>query len=201
MDYKTDSNGSEAQIQINGQIKTLRLQMTGLHFIQNALGVLGVVLALGADVDKAIENLKTMSPLKGRGATLTLCINGKSIKFIDDAYNANPASMAASLQVLGTYSGRKIAILGDMKELGEQSYALHTGLKDVIEKNSIDLVFTIGEEMKQLYDVLPSEIQGKAVSTTQDIITPLKEILQNGDTVLIKGSNSMKMNTILEELR
>jgi UDP-N-acetylmuramoyl-tripeptide--D-alanyl-D-alanine ligase len=175
--------------------------MTGLHFIQNALGVLGVVLALGADVDKAIENLKTMSPLKGRGATLTLCINGKNIKFIDDAYNANPASMTASLQVLGTYPGRKIAILGDMKELGEKSYDLHTGLKDVIEKNGIDLVFTIGEEMKQLYDVLPSEKQGKAVLTTQDVITPLKEILQNGDTVLIKGSNSMKMNSILEELR
>ena len=165
MDYKTDSNGSEAQIQINGQIKTLRLQMTGLHFIQNALGVLGVVLALGADVDKAIENLKTMSPLKGRGATLTLCINGKSIKFIDDAYNANPASMAASLQVLGTYSGRKIAILGDMKELGEQSYALHTGLKDVIEKNSIDLVFTIGEEMKQLYDDTGNSIVNQTVAS------------------------------------
>lgn len=199
--YQTNENGSQAQIQINGQIKTLQLQMTGLHFIQNALGVLGVVLALGADVDKAIENLKTMQPLKGRGASIVFFVDGQKIKFIDDAYNANPASMKASLDVLGTNKGRKIAVLGDMKELGEKSYELHTGLKEAIEKNNIDLVFTVGEEMKQLFNVLPPQKQGCAVLKTEEVILPLKNALKEGDTVLVKGSNSMKMNTILEALK
>ena len=183
------------------QTKQLQLQMTGLHFIQNALGVLGVVLALGADVDKAVENLKTMRPLKGRGASVTMFVDGQKIKVIDDAYNANPASMKASLEVLGTNKGRKIAVLGDMKELGEKSYELHTGLKQVIEKNNIDLVFTIGEEMKQLFDVLPKEKKGCAVLQKEELYLVLRNSLKDGDTVLIKGSNSLNMNAILEALK
>ena len=109
--------------------------------------------------------------------------------------------MKASLDVLGTNKGRKIAVLGDMKELGEKSYELHTGLKEAVEKNNIDLVFTIGEEMKQLFDVLPTEKQGCAVFQTKDVILPLKNALKDGDTVLIKGSNSMKMSAILEALK
>ncbi len=200
LDYVTDETGSKATIQINGQTKLLQLQTTGLHFIQNALGVLGVVLALGADVDKAIENLKTMQPLKGRGAHIEKEINGKKITFIDDAYNANPSSMTASINVLGTHSGRKIAVLGTMGELGEKSDELHIGLKAPLEQNHIDLVFAVGDQMKKLYDVLDPKMQGAAVSTAKDVITPLKQALQDGDTVLIKGSNSMKMYTILEAL-
>ena len=201
LNYQTNENGSIAQIQINGQIKQLQMQMIGLHFIQNALGVLGVVLALGADIDKAIENLKSMQPLKGRGALVTLFVEGQKVKFIDDAYNANPSSMKASLEVLGTNQGRKIAVLGDMKELGEKSYELHTALKEVIEKNNIDLVFTVGTEMKQLFDILPEEKKGGAVYQVNEVILPLRNTLKDGDTVLIKGSNSVKMNSILEALK
>ncbi|MBE6449437.1 MAG: UDP-N-acetylmuramoyl-L-alanyl-D-glutamate--2,6-diaminopimelate ligase [Alphaproteobacteria bacterium] len=198
LNYAINKEGSIAQIQINGQIKQLQLQLAGLHFIQNALGVLGVVLALGADVDKAIENLKHIKPLKGRGATLQKEIDGKTITFIDDAYNANPASMAASLDVLSRYPGRKIAVLGEMKELGTESRQLHIGLKDIIEKNNIDLVFTIGEEIKQLFDVLPESKKAVAVLNAPEVIESLKAVLQDGDTVLIKGSNSMRLDKILE---
>ncbi len=201
IDYQTDVNGSKATIQINGQTKQLQLQTTGLHFIQNALAVLGVVLALGADVDKAIENLKTMQPLKGRGARVNLTIDGKNVTFIDDAYNANPSSMVASISVLGTATGRKIAVLGTMGELGEKSTELHTALKEPIMQNNIDLVFAVGDEMKKLFDVLPSQKQGACTQNARQIITPLLMRLQDGDTVLIKGSNSMKLFTILEELK
>ena len=200
LNYQAYSNGSKATVQINGQIKELELQMSGLHFIQNALGVLGVVLALGANVDKAIENLRQMKPLKGRGAHVELKVKGKNITFIDDAYNANPSSMAASLNVLGTVKGRKIAVLGDMLELGDKSTEMHVALKDSVVQNNVDLVFTVGGEMKKLYDVLPQNKKGAAVGNVDEVVEPLLNALSDGDTVLIKGSNSMKLFTLLEKL-
>ena len=200
LNYQADVNGSKATIQINGQVKQLELQMTGLHFVQNALGVLGVVLALGADIDKAIQNLKEMKPLKGRGAHVCVEINDKKVTFIDDAYNANPSSMTASLNVLGMATGRKIAVLGDMLELGEKSTELHVALKDPITQNGVDLVFTVGDEMKKLYDVLPDNKKGFDGKTVDDVVEPLLKSLKDGDTVLIKGSNSMKLFTLLEKL-
>ena len=200
LNYQADVNGSKATIQINGQLKVLELQTTGLHFIQNALGVLGVVLALGADLDKAIENLKEMKPLKGRGAHVVADIEDKKITFIDDTYNANPSSMAASLNVLGTVTGRKIAVLGDMLELGEKSAEMHVALKDPIIQNNIDLVFTVGDEMRKLYDALPNNKKGVAVRSVDEVVQPLLENLKDGDTVLLKGSNGMKLFTLLEKL-
>ena len=200
LNYQADVNGSKATIQINGQVKQLELQMTGLHFVQNALGVLGVVLALGADVDKAIQNLKEMKPLRGRGAHIHTEIDGKKITFIDDTYNANPSSMQASLNVLGMAVGRKVAVLGDMLELGEKSTEMHVALKDQITQNDVNLVFTVGDEMKKLYDALPDSKKGFAAKTVDDVINPLLNSLKDGDTVLVKGSNGMKLSKLLEVL-
>lgn len=200
INYHIDEAGSRAIIHVNGKEKELKLQMAGLHFIQNALGVLGVVLSLNADVDKAIENLAQMKPLKGRGALVKGSVMGKSITFIDDCYNANPSSMTASLNVLGANHGRKVAVIGEMRELGEKSAALHQGLNDSIARNHIDLVFCVGAETKPLYDILPDTIKGGFFESAPEVINTLQSRLEDGDVVLIKGSNSMKMNVIMEKL-
>ena len=198
--YKINETGSVADLTINGIKHELVLQMSGLHFIQNALGVLGIVSACGKDIDEAIKNLQKITPLKGRGKHLSLIVDTKKITYIDDSYNANPSSVKASLNVLGLCQGRKIAVLGDMRELGEKSKELHLSLLQSIEENHIDLVIAVGSEMKVLYDALPENKKAGFVKQAPQAVCILRSLLQNGDTVLVKGSNGMKMWDILTEL-
>ena len=124
------------------------------------------------------------------------------ITLIDDAYNANPMSMKASIQTLGAYRvGRRIAILGDMLELGDDSQKFHTELSQTLIENNIDLVYTVGSEMRVLYDVLPKEMQGYATKTVDEMIKILDNVFQLNDTVLIKASNGIGLKKIIYALK
>lgn len=188
---------TKAALSVFGDTKELLLNLAGLHFIQNACGVLSVVKALGQNIDAAISSLADLQPISGRGKTKKVFIGGNEITFIDDAYNANPASMRASLNVLGHYTGRKIAVLGQMLELGEKSKDLHTSLADDINQNKIDKVYCVGQEMKYLYDCLSAEQKGAYVDSAPDLADILKNDLQNGDIVLFKGSHSVRLDKLL----
>jgi UDP-N-acetylmuramoyl-tripeptide--D-alanyl-D-alanine ligase len=141
--------------------------------------------------------LAQFTALKGRGARIAL--NG--IELIDESYNANPASMAAALSLLGAAKGRKIAVLGDMLEMGEGGIAHHAGLAAPIEANRIDLVFASGPQMKALWDVLPASRRGAYAQNATDLKPQVMAAVKAGDTVLVKGSNGSRMSVIIDALK
>ncbi len=175
---------------------------SGRHFAMNSLGVLALVDAVGAGVEQAMKTLADVKPLAGRGAAYPVTLpNGKTITLIDDAYNANPKSMEASLNTLGVYNARRIAVLGDMKELGDEGKTFHTDLAPVIIQNGVDKVYAVGELMKSLYDVLPVERQGAWTETADEMCSVLTDTLHNGDVVLVKASNGMGLKKVITSLK
>ena len=126
---------------------------------------------------------------------------GDTITLIDDCYNANPSSMQASLSVLGSQmGGRRIAVLGQMMELGDNAPQMHKDLLNFIIENKVDKVYTVGPLMKYLYDVLPSSLTGKHVDRVEELIDILPSKLMGNDIVLVKGSNSVGLNKLVNKL-
>ena len=169
----------------------------GRHIANNALGALLAVASMDGDVLNAAAALKAFAPLKGRGARFA--VGGAEV--IDESYNANPASMAAALALLGASKGRRIAVLGDMLELGADAAAHHAGLLKPIEDAHADLVFLSGPNMKALWDRLPASRRGAWTETSAGLVAPLGQALQSGDVVLVKGSNGSKLSVVIDALR
>lgn len=171
----------------------------------NSLAVVGVLDALNVDMASALQSLGRLYPTAGRGKRYVLPCAGGEFTLIDDAYNANPESMAAGLEVLGTLApekdGRRIAVLGDMLELGDESESLHLGLKKSIEDNHIDLVFAAGIETGKLFDNLPPENQGAKALTSAELADTVAQAVRPGDVVFVKGSFGSKMTLIVEKLK
>ncbi len=185
------------------QSQSFDMKFIGKHFAMNALGVLAIVAAVGGDVAMAMSALETVEPAMGRGACMPIQLDeNRQILLIDDAYNANPASMAASIRSLGLRTGgRKIAVLGDMLELGKESVEMHQALMPVLTEAGIDKVYTAGELMQSLFSILPTYMQGGTTQDSVDLIPILKKELQDGDIVLVKSSHGSKMNLIVEALK
>ncbi|MCA0871626.1 UDP-N-acetylmuramoyl-tripeptide--D-alanyl-D-alanine ligase [Seohaeicola saemankumensis] len=183
----------------------LRINSLGRHFAQNALGALAACAALGADPVRAAAALAGWVPYRGRGARETVALpGGGALTLLDDSYNANPASMAAALDVLAAMpagQGRRIAILGDMKELGPEAEALHAGLADRPAMARIDRVHCIGPLMAALHAALPEEKRGALVQESATLAAKLPDLLESGDIVLAKGSLSMKLALIVDAIR
>jgi UDP-N-acetylmuramoyl-tripeptide--D-alanyl-D-alanine ligase len=169
----------------------------GGHTAQNVVGALAAVALLEGNVLNAAAALRNFAPLKGRGARF----EAAGVHVIDESYNANPASMAAALALLGASSGRKIAVLGDMLEMGEGGIAHHAGLAAPIAANQVDLVFVSGAQMKALWEALPPARRGAYAETSAQLKSTLLASLKPGDTVLIKGSNGAKMSVIVDALK
>ncbi|MCA0043078.1 UDP-N-acetylmuramoyl-tripeptide--D-alanyl-D-alanine ligase [Celeribacter litoreus] len=182
------------------------LSTAGRHFATNAVGCLAVVDALGADVVKAAADLSLWAPPEGRGARETVQLPiGKPLELIDDAFNANPTSMSAALEVLAKATpadtGRRIAILGDMLELGEKEVAIHEGLAALPWFANLDAVHCVGPLMRALFDVLPDGRRGQWFETAQDAVPALASLTGPGDVVLLKGSKGSKVSLLVDELR
>ena len=186
----------------NGLEYTYSIHFAGRHFALDSLAVLAMVDAAGASVEQALKDIDKTKPVAGRGATEKVQVDGKSILLIDDAYNANPLSMAASVQTLGAHQNtRRVAVLGDMLELGAESQAFHKNLAPILIANKIDLVFTVGPEMKALFLSLPKEMQGESVLSAEEIIPALIKNLKDGDTVLVKASNGTGLKKVIAALK
>jgi UDP-N-acetylmuramoyl-tripeptide--D-alanyl-D-alanine ligase len=169
----------------------------GAHIAQNVVGALAAVALADGNVLNAAAALKNFSPLKGRGARF----DAGGVRVIDESYNANPASMAAALALLGDSKSRKIAVLGDMLEMGEGGITHHAGLAQPIEANKVDLVFASGSQMKALWDALPVSRRGAYAENSAALAPKLMAAVKEGDTVLVKGSNGAKMSVIIEALK
>lgn len=203
IDCQIRDHKTHVKMMWHGLIYTYELGFVGRHFVLNALGVLAVVDAAGASVEQALQVLPNVHPVDGRGAiSLGYLPTGDKMTLIDDAYNANPSSVTASICSLGTYQvGRRIAVLGDMLELGKEGIFLHQNLATVLIENKIDKVYTVGSLMKYLYDVLPVTMQGAHTQEAPEMIPILLRELQAGDVVLVKASKGIKLPQIVKALK
>ncbi len=157
---RADSGGSLITAALLDRELTFTISQRGDHWVSNALAVLAAVEAVGGDVAVAGLALADMGGLKGRGERHKVAVDGGELLLIDESYNANPASMAATLKSLGAESGveRRIAVLGPMRELGEHSDALHAGLAPAILDAQVDRLILIGEEMRPLAEALVGKV-------------------------------------------
>jgi UDP-N-acetylmuramoyl-tripeptide--D-alanyl-D-alanine ligase len=166
--------------------------------------VLAAVSLAGADLALAALALNNLKPVTGRGARVHLTVPGGNALLIDESYNANPASMRAAIALLSQapvgQQGRRIAVLGDMLELGPAGAELHRGLARSIEGAGIDLVFCSGPLMQSLWEALPSRARGGYAETAAGLEPAVLEAIRAGDAVMVKGSLGSKMGPIVKAL-
>ena len=197
--------GSSVNAQILGHEMTYKVGASGRHHVENSLAVLTAVLELGADLAKAGFALAEMRSPKGRGEVARLKVNGGELNLIDESYNANPASMRAALAVLGAAPvqrpGRRVAVLGDMRELGEDADGLHAELAEPIAQAEVDAVYCAGHHMQALWKVLPEELQAHACEDAGDLKDVLLSDVGPGDIVMIKGSLGTRMGPLVDALK
>ncbi|MFL4470740.1 UDP-N-acetylmuramoyl-tripeptide--D-alanyl-D-alanine ligase [Tateyamaria armeniaca] len=192
-----------------------KIGAVGKHYAMNGLGALAAAEALGADLALAAQSLGRWSPYEGRGAREIIALDAvdthMTLELIDDSYNANPTSMAAALDVLAAAQvthdigrvskGRRIAFVGDMKELGSDGPDMHAELAELDAMQAIDVVHCIGPLMQNLHAELPGEKQGMWAETSAEMEARVARRLDSGDVVLVKGSLSMKLSVIVDAIR
>ena len=207
------SDGSDVTLESG---ESWRVGTPGQHIAVNSLAVAAVLRLLGETADPpfrmtdALGAVARVHPGAGRGARGHYSVthpDGRSadIVLIDESYNANPASMAAALGVLGrtspTRGGRRIAVLGDMRELGDLGPALHVALCDPIRTNAIDLVFACGPLMQGLFETLPQDVRGAWRETSEGLVAALIGGLTTGDIVMVKGSLGTNMAPLIAAIK
>lgn len=204
-----------AQARLWRQRVVYKLGATGRHYAQNALAVLAAVWQLGADRGLAITDLAHWHPSSGRGTRERLQLDsgeeGWIIDLIDDAFNANPTSMAAALEMLAATRprddigriahGRRIAILGDMLELGATELALHAALAELPGMGDIDAVHCAGPRMRALWQALPERQRGQCAKSAEELAGRAHRLIDAGDVVLVKGSKGSRISLVVDALR
>ncbi|MER8630036.1 UDP-N-acetylmuramoylalanyl-D-glutamyl-2,6-diaminopimelate--D-alanyl-D-alanine ligase [Mesorhizobium opportunistum] len=195
---------SDIAARIGGHDMIARIGAPGRHMVQNVLAVLGAAHLVGAELDKVVLALADLSAERGRGKRHVLRHPGGPITLIDESYNANPASMAAAMALLNTTpvtgEGRRIAVLGDMLELGDHSAKLHAALADLIVGTATQTVFLGGPEMKALAEALPAEIQTEYRAGVAELKPVLLAALKPGDVVMIKSSKGIGFAKLVDAL-
>jgi UDP-N-acetylmuramyl pentapeptide synthase len=170
----------------------------------NSVAVLAAVAALGGDPARAAPALEQVQPLAGRGRKSAIAVASGIATLIDESYNASPDAMRAAFAVLGSSQpgpgGRRIAVIGDMRELGEASPALHRALAPDIAAAGVDLVFTVGSNMRALWEVLPENRRGAHAEEAAALLPQLRSALTAGDIVTVKGSLGTRMSDIVQPL-
>lgn len=203
--YKMAEQGSDiTAITPTGPV-SYHIASPGRHWVLNSLGVLASVYALGGDVQKAAQSLAKLTPPKSRGERFDVQLKDGSFALIDESYNASPAAVCAALAVLGAQpvlgSSARIAVLGDMLELGDDTPKIHRDLGEVLIASGVNKVYLAGEAMQYLWDVLPKNMQGHHCSTSQELADVVKAVMKPGDVVMVKGSAGSKMDVVVKELR
>ncbi|QFG36991.1 UDP-N-acetylmuramoyl-tripeptide--D-alanyl-D-alanine ligase [Paracoccus pantotrophus] len=195
---ETADGATRVRARVLGEAVDFTLATAGTHFVMNAVGVLAALSAAGADLAQAAARLSDWRPPLGRGAVEDL----GGIRLIDDAYNSNPTSLSAGLATLARLTGgRRVAILGDMLELGPDEIALHAGMAADPAMEAVDLVHTAGPRMRALHEALPQARRGQHAESAAELAERARELVAPGDIVLVKGSKSSKVSTVVDALR
>jgi UDP-N-acetylmuramoyl-tripeptide--D-alanyl-D-alanine ligase len=196
--------GAVVRVELFGRPLDFPLSQSGFHWGLNSLCVLLMLDALDVSLDTALKALADFQPLAGRGQVAVVSVPGGTFTLIDESYNANPLSMAAGFRSLGARpvpaGGRRVVVLTDMLELGDQSRTLHEGLAGPIDAAGLDLVHAAGPEMKQLHDVLPASRRGEWRETAAELAADAATLAGPGDVVMVKGSNGSKASLVAKAL-
>jgi len=201
------ANGTRSEADIMGEKINFSLQIAGRHIALNSLLVFSTLKVLGLDLARSIDTLSRQEPVVGRGRREVLDVGERDnpITLIDESYNASPTAMEAAFKVLALIDpgrgGRRIAVLGDMLELGKNSNQMHADLALPLKAANVDLVYTCGKRMKKLYDNLPANQQGAHKDSSQELAQIVPDVLIPGDVVMVKGSLGSKMSLVVEALR
>ena len=202
---RPDAEGTEVEIECPAGTVKYRVGIPGLHVAQNSLAVAAVLSRFGLDLKAALEPLAALAAPEGRGARQTITSAKGRILLIDESYNANPASMRAALAVLATVPRsnwpRRLAVLGDMRELGAEADRLHRELAEAVASSGADRVFLCGPHMQSLDEVLPTETRGGSALNSLELVPLLKSSLSAGDVVMIKGSLGTNMAPLVKTVR
>jgi UDP-N-acetylmuramoyl-tripeptide--D-alanyl-D-alanine ligase len=200
-----DARGSSVIAGVGTRRFPYRIGAPGEHYVKNSLAVLAALQALSADPMRCLPALVQAAAPAGRGARSVLKAEEGSILLVDESYNANPASVRAALAAMATVPRadfpRRVAVLGDMLELGSASADLHRGLKEAVDAAGVDLVFACGPMMKLLLDGLKRAQQGAWAQSSAELQPIVLDALRTGDVVMIKGSLASRMGPLAEAVR
>jgi UDP-N-acetylmuramoyl-tripeptide--D-alanyl-D-alanine ligase len=199
---RADDGGSLITAAMLDRDLTFTIAQRGEHWVSNALAVLSAVEAVGGDVGLAGLALAEMGGIKGRGQRHQLRVDGGEAVLIDESYNANPASMAATLKSLGAEMGveRRIAVLGPMRELGQHSSQLHAALAPAVLAAKVDELVLVGEDMRPLAEAIDGQVHVTKVADADSAADAVARLLRPGDAVLVKASNSVGLSRVIDRL-
>jgi UDP-N-acetylmuramoyl-tripeptide--D-alanyl-D-alanine ligase len=202
---RLDAEASQVEAEILGTRVAYRLTVPGRHIVQNSLAVLGAAALLGIDLHEAAASLRQVALLKGRGARLVIDTPQGSFTLIDESYNASPAAMRAAVAVLGRSlpgkGGRRVAVLGDMRELGVDADRLHAELATALAAASVDLLFCCGPHMRALAAATQSNLAVEHAPESNALVPMVLHAVKPGDVVLVKGSLGSRMAPIVDALK
>lgn len=207
VDVTLQSDGSKVTAEIMGEKISFRLNIPGQHIVMNALGALAVVKAAGGDLKRAVAALEKASAVAGRGNRYQVVIEPGQppVTIIDESYNANPASVEAALNVFALVEpapgGRRLAVLGDMLELGPQGPKMHADLANAVLRAKTDLLYCCGTLMDALYQAVPEGWRGAHTKESKALAEQLVKDVKPGDVILVKGSNGSKMGYVIQALQ
>jgi UDP-N-acetylmuramoyl-tripeptide--D-alanyl-D-alanine ligase len=197
---EADAAGSNLSVRVNGTEARLRIDAPGRHMAMNALAALAAAAALGADVRTAAKALAGFAPVAGRGARRDLAVPGGTALLLDESYNGNGASMRAALAVLKLQPARRrIAVLGDMLELGDEGPAEHLALATAVTE-AADLLFACGPLMRGLCDAVPERLHATHAADATALAPIVARAVRPGDAILVKGSLGSRMRHVVAAL-
>jgi len=203
--YEARGEGAQLKTMIKGDGREFPVGAPGRHQASNMLAALAAVDAVGADLGAAIEALATFKPAEGRGARTLIGAPGGQARLIDESYNANPASMTAAIELLAATpagpGGRRIAVLGEMLELGPDAPKLHADLAKELVAAKVDRVYAAGDLMLHLWDALPPSMRGLHAGSAVGLVGPVCDAVAPGDVVMVKGSNASKVSAVARALK
>lgn len=189
--------GSEAILHVNGQMIDVQIPLPGQHMVVNATAATAVANLLGLDMEEIAQGIETVQPVGGRSHIMSL----KDYTVIDDCYNANPVSMCAAIDLLRMAEGRKVAILGDMFELGTDSDRMHANVGNYAAQQGVDMLICVGENARHMYESALKDIKdGQQVyyfATRDEMLGELAKLLQKEDTILVKASHGMGFDKVI----
>ncbi|TCU25514.1 UDP-N-acetylmuramoyl-tripeptide--D-alanyl-D-alanine ligase [Rhizobium azibense] len=203
-EFNGSDESSALWLTIDGDTFEVAIGAPGRHIAENALAALGIVTLVNADLDKAIEALATLQPEKGRGRRYKLAIGNGSFTLIDESYNANPASMRAAIALLSTTGpagrGRRIAVLGDMLEMGEYAKKVHSDLSGPLLAAGIEHLWLAGTDMLALKESLPDSVQVEYREKTEELMEYVLNSVAPGDVLMVKSSLGIGFGRIVAAL-
>ncbi len=205
LDYQAQDAGAYLTAKIKGERREFFAGVPGRHQAGNMLAALAAADAVGAPLEPCIKALSTITPAEGRGARAVITLDDGAATLIDESYNANPASMTAAIGLLGATDpasgGRRIAVLGEMLELGPEGPALHANLAKALVAAKVDRVYAAGQLMRHLWDLLPAPMRGLHAGDAVGLVGPVLDAVGAGDIVMVKGSNASKVSAVARALK